>query len=143
MFTAFRRSGYLFFLAFAFRLQLWIFGLPAPWTDLLRVDILNCMGFAIAVLSVMALFRTAERVRLCAVLGLAIAFASPLVSQMDWSGVPWLMRGYIVARSAVFRLLPVGRVPGVRHERRQRHPRRSRRKPSSAPCNGGRCWAGR
>ena len=28
--TAFRRSGYLFFLAFAFRLQLWIFGFPAP-----------------------------------------------------------------------------------------------------------------
>src|ERR1035438_3488418 len=41
--TAFRRSGYLFFLAFAFRLQLWIFGLPAPWTDLFRVDILNCI----------------------------------------------------------------------------------------------------
>src|ERR1022692_1887077 len=26
--TAYRRSGYLFFLAFAFRLQLWIFGIP-------------------------------------------------------------------------------------------------------------------
>ena len=71
--TAFRRSGYLFFLAFAFRLQLWIFGLPAAWQDLLRVDILNCMGFSIAVMSVMALFRTAERIRLCAVLGLGIA----------------------------------------------------------------------
>ncbi len=46
VFTAFRRSGYLFFLAFAFRLQLWIFGWPSPWTDLLKVDILNCMGFA-------------------------------------------------------------------------------------------------
>src|ERR1035441_4380152 len=42
--TAFRRSGYLFLLAFAFRLQLWIFALPTgQWTDLLRVDILNCM----------------------------------------------------------------------------------------------------
>src|SRR5271157_3471179 len=57
--TAFRRSGYLFFLAFAFRLQLWIFGWPAPWTDLLRVDILNCMGLAVAAMSVMALLRTA------------------------------------------------------------------------------------
>src|SRR5580658_1741739 len=54
---AFRRSGYLFFLAFAFRIQLWIFGFPAAWQDLLRVDILNCMGFSIAVMSVMALFR--------------------------------------------------------------------------------------
>ena len=42
----------LFALAFAFRLQLWIFGLPAPWRDLFRVDILNCMGFSIAVLSI-------------------------------------------------------------------------------------------
>src|ERR1039457_2231751 len=26
-----RRAGYLFFLAFALRLQLWVFGMPAPW----------------------------------------------------------------------------------------------------------------
>ncbi|MBZ5581733.1 MAG: DUF1624 domain-containing protein [Acidobacteriia bacterium] len=104
--TAFRRSGYLFFLAFAFRIQLFIFGFPAPWTDLLRVDILNCMGFSIAVLSVMALFRTVERVRFCAVLGLVIAFASPLVSQMDWSGVPWLIRGYIIPDLRAFGFFP-------------------------------------
>ncbi|MGD0500830.1 MAG: hypothetical protein ABSC23_20645 [Bryobacteraceae bacterium] len=104
--TAFRRSGYLFFLAFAFRLQLWIFGWPAPWTDLFRVDILNCMGFAIATLSVMAVFRTADRVRLCAILGLAIAFASPLVTQMDWSGAPWLIRGYIIPDLRTFGFFP-------------------------------------
>ena len=46
-----RRSGYLFFLAFAFRLQLWVFGLPAPWEGLFKVDVLNCMGFSIALLS--------------------------------------------------------------------------------------------
>ncbi len=104
--TAFRRSGYLFLLAFAFRMQLFIFGFPAPWTDLLRVDILNCMGFGIATLSVMALFRTAERVRFCAVLGLVIAFASPLISQMDWSGVPWLIRGYIIPDLRSFGFFP-------------------------------------
>ena len=70
--TAFRRSGYLFFLAFAFRVQLFIFGIPAPWRDLFRVDILNCMGFAIAVLSVMALFPTKERAKAAALAGLAI-----------------------------------------------------------------------
>src|SRR5690349_4563694 len=75
--TSLRRAGYLFALAFAFRLQLWLFGRPvSSGQDLLRVDILNCMGFAMAVFSLMALFRTAERVRLCAILGLAIAFAS-------------------------------------------------------------------
>ncbi|MGA2268029.1 MAG: hypothetical protein ABSH44_06115 [Bryobacteraceae bacterium] len=106
VFTAFRRSGYLFLLAFAFRLQLWIFAWPASWTDLLRVDILNCMGLAIAAMSIMALFRTAERVRLCAMLGLAIAFASPLISQMDWSGVPVLVRNYIAPDYNFFGFFP-------------------------------------
>src|SRR5450759_2735677 len=45
-----RRAGYLFFLAFAFRLQLWVFGSPAPWQGLFKVDVLNCMGLSIALL---------------------------------------------------------------------------------------------
>ena len=106
--TALRRSGYLFLLAFAFRLQLWLFGWPSPWTDLLRVDILNCIGLAVALLSVMALFRTAERVRLCAVLGLAIAFGAPLVSQIDWSWAPPLVRSYIVPDYNSFGFFPWG-----------------------------------
>ncbi len=65
--AALKRAGYLFVLAFLFRLQLWSFAFgQSPWTDLLKVDILNCMGFAIALMSVMAIFTTAERVRLCA-----------------------------------------------------------------------------
>jgi len=106
--TAFRRSGYLFFLAFAFRLQLWIFGLPAPWRDLFRVDILNCMGFAIAVLSVAALVRTTQRVKLAAVLGLAIACASPLVSQLHWEAVPWIVRNYVAPDYRSFGFFPWG-----------------------------------
>ncbi|HEY1340560.1 MAG TPA: hypothetical protein VGF59_23775 [Bryobacteraceae bacterium] len=108
VFTAFRRSGYLFFLAFAFRIQLFIFGFPADWHDLFRVDILNCMGFSIALLSVMALFRTAERARLCAILGVAIAFASPLVSQLDSPGAPWIIRNYIVPDYNFFGFFPWG-----------------------------------
>ena len=106
--TSLRRASYLFGLAFAFRLQLWFFGLPAPWQDLFRVDVLNCMGFSIAVLSVLALFRTAERIRLCAVLGLVIAFASPVISQMNWSGVPWLVRNYLIPDYNSFGLFPWG-----------------------------------
>jgi hypothetical protein len=106
--TAFRRSGYLFTLAFAFRLQLWVFAQPAPWTDLFRVDILNCMGFSIALLSVMAVFRTTERARFCAMAGLAIAFGSPLVSQMNWSGMPALLRAYIVPDLNAFGFFPWG-----------------------------------
>lgn len=108
LWTAFNRSGYLFFLAFAFRIQLFIFGFPADWHDLFRVDILNCMGFAIAVLSVMALFRTADRVRLCAVLGFGIAMASPLVSQMQLQSLPWIIRNYIVPDYKFFGFFPWG-----------------------------------
>src|SRR6266699_1343743 len=87
--AALKRSGYLFAAAFAFRLQLWIFSIDkSHWTDLFRVDILNCMGLALLVLSVMAVFRTAERIRLCAILGVAIAAGAPLISSLDWSGAP-------------------------------------------------------
>jgi hypothetical protein len=103
---ALRRSGYLFLLAFAFRLQLWIFGASAPWTDLLRVDILNCMGLAVAIMSVMALFATGERIRLCAVLGLGIAVVSPWITQIDWSWAPPLVRSYIVPDYNSFGFFP-------------------------------------
>src|SRR5580658_2416841 len=104
--TAFKRSGYLFFLAFAFRFQLWIFGIPAPWRDLLRVDILNCMGFAIAVLSIMALFSTRQRAKAAALGGLFIACVSPFVSQLHWESVPWLVRNYIVPDYHSFGFFP-------------------------------------
>jgi peptidoglycan/LPS O-acetylase OafA/YrhL len=105
--AAFKRSGYLFAAAFAFRLQLWLFSIDvSPWTDLLRVDILNCMGLALLVFSVMAVFRTRERIRLCAILGAAIALASPLISNLDLSGVPVLARNYLVPDHAFFGLFP-------------------------------------
>jgi hypothetical protein len=104
--TAFGRSGYLFALAFAFRVQMFLFGWPAQWKDLFKVDILNCMGFAMAAMSVFALFRTAERVKLCALAGLAIALASPVVTAMDWGWMPELARGYIVPDYHTFSFFP-------------------------------------
>jgi uncharacterized membrane protein len=103
-----KRSRYLFFLAFAFRLQLWIFGLPAPLEGLLKVDVLNCMGFAIAALSVMAMFTTRERIKLCAGIGLAIAFLGPPMSAIDWKQVPWLVRDYIAPDLSSFGIFPWG-----------------------------------
>jgi uncharacterized membrane protein len=104
-----RRAGYLFFLAFAFRLQLWMFsGFPAPWQGVFKVDVLNCMGISIAAFSVMALFRTSTRIRLCALLGLGIAMLSPVVSGMNWSGVPWIVRNYIVPDYNSFGIFPWG-----------------------------------
>ena len=105
--AALRRAGYLFTLAFLFRLQLWSFAFgQSPWTDLFRVDILNCMGFAIALLSVMAIFTTAERVRLCAGLGVAIAAASPLVSAIDWRWLPAGISAYFVPSYQYFAFFP-------------------------------------
>src|SRR5579863_8353536 len=106
--TAFGRSGYLFFLAFAVRIQLWIFGIPAPWRDLFRVDILNCMGFAMAALSVMAFFPTRTRAKAAAVAGLTIACISPFISQMHWEWAPWLVRNYIVPDYHSFGFFPWG-----------------------------------
>lgn len=105
--AALRRAGYLFTLAFLFRLQLWVFAFPgSPWIDLFKVDILNCMGFAIALMSVMAIFTTAERVRLCAGLGLAIAALSPLVSSLDWSWMPSKISEYFVPSYQYFGFFP-------------------------------------
>jgi uncharacterized membrane protein len=107
LFAAFKRSGYLFAAAFAFRLQLWLFSFDkSPWTDLFRVDILNCMGLALLVLSPMAVFRTVERIRLCAILGFAIAVASPFVSNVNWSGVPEIVQNYVKPSYQFFGFFP-------------------------------------
>jgi uncharacterized membrane protein len=105
--AALLRAAYLFSLAFLFRLQLWLFAYPqSPWTDLFKVDILNCMGFAIGLMSIMAVFTTADRVRLCAGLGLAIAIAAPLVSAIDWRWLPPQVSAYFVPSFQYFAFFP-------------------------------------
>src|SRR5579864_2905761 len=105
--SALRRAAYLFSLAFLFRLQLWLFAFPqSPWPALFKVDILNCMGLAIGLMSVMAIFTTAERVRLCAGLGIAIATAAPLVSAIDWSWLPAGVSAYFVPSYQYFAFFP-------------------------------------
>jgi hypothetical protein len=104
--AALRRAGYLLGIAFLFRIQLWAFSSPRNFSDIFRVDILNCMGFAIAVAAPMAIFRTVERIRLCAVLGVSIAAASPLISQVDWSFAPALLKNYLVPSAQFFGFFP-------------------------------------
>ena len=102
-----RRSGYLFAAAFAFRLQLWMVSIDkSPWTDLLRVDILNVMGLSLLVLAPMAAFRTTERIRLCAFLGVAIACAAPLVSAIDWHLTPWFIKAWLAPDPLNFGIFP-------------------------------------
>ena len=105
--AALTRSGYLFVVAFLFRFQMWAFSFDvSPWTDIFRVDVLNSMGFALAVLAIMAVFRTQERIRLCAILGMAIAAAAPLVSNIDWSWAPQIFRNYVVPDKNFFGFFP-------------------------------------
>lgn len=107
MLSALKRSGYLFAAAFAFRLQLWIVSFDkSPWTDIFRVDILNNMGLALLVLSVMAVFRTVERIRLCAILGAGIAIAAPVISGMDWQWAPEIVRNYLIPDHNFFGFFP-------------------------------------
>jgi uncharacterized membrane protein len=106
---ALRRAGYLFLLAVLFRLQTWAFAWPlSPWTDLLRVDILNAMGVTAALLAALALFHGLRRARLAAAAGVALAVVSPVVSGLDtrWMAEP--LRNYVVPGADVFSLFPWG-----------------------------------
>ena len=95
-FRALRRSGYLFLIAFLFRLQMYVFGYPnSPAPELLRVDVLNLMGFTIALLSLLAFLTTAQRARWGLLIGGAIAFSAPLISLIDWSWMPARLAAYI------------------------------------------------
>jgi hypothetical protein len=109
MWAALLRSRYLFAIAFLFRFQMWVVGLPGTrWIDLFRVDILNAMGFAILMLSGLAVFRTAHRAAMGAVVGLFVAFVSPLVSLANWSWMPGLLKTYLVPDSLAFGFFPWG-----------------------------------
>jgi uncharacterized membrane protein len=101
-----KRAGFLLGVAFLFRIQLWAFSSPRNVADIFRVDILNCMGFAIVVASPMAIFRSVERIRLCAILGVSIAAASPLISQVDWTFAPEVMKNYLVPSGLFFGFFP-------------------------------------
>jgi uncharacterized membrane protein len=116
--AALRRSGYLFMIAFLFRIQMFVFGLKidlhpqfaiipgSPIEGLLRVDVLNLMGFSIGLLSLLAFLTTAQRARWGVILGAAIAFSSPLISMIDWSWLPERIAAYIKPSTADFGFFP-------------------------------------
>lgn len=92
-----RRAGYILGIAYLFRLSNWIGGFPnASLEDLLKVDILNCMGLALAAFAGLALVHPNNRIRYSVVAAVAVAAAAPVISGLDWSGAaPWL-RDYLV-----------------------------------------------
>jgi uncharacterized membrane protein len=95
--AALRRGAYILAIAYLFRLSNWVASLPNPNTqELLKVDILNCMGLAMLVFSVSALLEFHKRVRFTIVAALGVAAAAPLVSGLDWGGVHPILRDYLV-----------------------------------------------
>ncbi len=91
-----RRAGYILFVAYLFRSTNWLASLPrADLQELLKVDILNCMGLAMMAFSVVALFDFRLRLRAALIGALVVACAAPLISGLDWHGVPPVVRDYL------------------------------------------------
>jgi len=98
---ALKRGGYVLGIAFLFRLSN---GLPSlDFTEILKVDVLNCMGVAMIVLSAAAVFGARGRTRFGLAAGLGIAAAAPIVANLPWEGHPVLLRQYLAAEPGVGR----------------------------------------
>jgi uncharacterized membrane protein len=94
-----RRGGEILLYGFLFRLQEFLLGLPgAPWTDLLRVDILNEIGVSIMLLG--ALYRLAKTQARTEAGAAAMAAAIPLATPLLWTSwaprwLPWPLESYL------------------------------------------------
>jgi uncharacterized membrane protein len=109
VFQALKRARYLFVLAILFRLQGWIFAWgKSPWTDLLRVDILNVMGATAALLCFLSLMSGIQRVKWAVLVGTAIAALSPVLTALDTSAIPGPLRDYFVPSTTAFSIFPWG-----------------------------------
>jgi len=98
--TTILRGAEIFGLGLLFRLQEYLLGLPwSPWTDLLRVDILNTIGFSMMLMGIMCRLAGGGRARsivVAAAVSLAISLATPLVWTTErLRGLPWPLESYV------------------------------------------------
>jgi uncharacterized membrane protein len=107
--SALKRARYLFLLAILFRLQLYLTGWGHTRAkDLLQVDVLNLMGVATAILSLIALAPDRRaRFRWALLAGALMAGLAPLISDADTSWLPFFVRDYVVP-GAWFSIFPWG-----------------------------------
>jgi uncharacterized membrane protein len=99
------RGGEIFALGLLFRIQEYALGHKwVPWTDLLRVDILNILGLSIAFLGVLCWFASAEDAavaqRRSVFAGLTTGTLVALLTPLLWSTwrprfLPWPLESYI------------------------------------------------
>jgi uncharacterized membrane protein len=97
--TTIRRGAEIFGLGLLFRVQEFVLGQPgAPWTDLLRVDVLNIIGVSMMVMGIVCrLGRTGgAEAALAVVVAAAIAMATPPMwtTWRPW-WLPWFLESYI------------------------------------------------
>ena len=99
-----RRGAQIFGLALLFRLQEFILGQPrAPWTDLLRVDVLNIIGLSLILLG--AFFglvwpptgagRARAGVTAALIAAAVAAVTPPLWTTLRPQWLPWFLESYI------------------------------------------------
>jgi len=109
-----RRAAYILGIAFLFRFTNWVASLPhADLGEITKVDILNCMGVGMAAVSLAALFEFKGRVRFAVLVGLAIAAAAPIMTNLPWGGTPALIQEYLVPGAGRARFPDL---VGVEHE---------------------------
>ena len=97
--TTIRRGAEIFGLGMLFRLQEFLLGQPwAPWTDLLRVDVLNVIGLSMIFMGFacrLARSRVANAI-LAGAIAAAIALATPpLWTTWRPRWLPWYLESYI------------------------------------------------
>ena len=94
-----RRGGEIFGLALLFRVQEFLLGQPhAPWSDLLRVDILNLMGLSMVLMGALCRFTPTRMASMAS--ALAAMMAVILVTQFLWTTLrprflPWPLESYM------------------------------------------------
>ena len=98
--TTILRGAEIFGLGLLFRLQEYLLGFPwAPWTDLLRVDILNTIGFSMMLMGVMCRLAGGGRARssiAAAGVALAISLTTPLIwTSTRLNALPWPLESYV------------------------------------------------
>jgi uncharacterized membrane protein len=93
-----KRGFEIWGLGLLFRLQEYLIAFPwAPWTDLLRVDVLNCIGVSLVLVSLLLyVSSTWTRMALNATLASAgIVMLSPLVWTHRFTRLPWFVASYL------------------------------------------------
>jgi uncharacterized membrane protein len=94
-----KRGGEIFGIAMLFRVQQWAMGFGwSPWTDLLRVDILNTIGLSLAMAAIVPW--AARRLWPRVILALSIAAGFALLTPPMWNtsqlrALPWWLASYI------------------------------------------------